>query len=451
MHHRPLYHFLPEKNWMNDPNATIYFNGEHHLFYQHNPTDWHWGNLHWGHATSKDLLHWQHQPIAMGPAGWGGELNCYSGCSYIHNGKIELLYTSVGEGSRCQHSGSEQWAATTEDGVHWTQIRDNPVMRIEDCPGKTLTEWRDPFVFQWKGKTYAAVAGVVDGLYGAIHLYTSEDMRHWRYVSQFHRNETPEEVMECPNIVVMGDKVLFIYSVWNVRVLRYFVGTIAQDMTMTVYHKGSVDFGDFFASQISFDENGRPLLWGWLREDPRRGVYTDGPWAGAQAIPREISLNEHNELVLKRLKRFDTLRRGKEEAVLNQFKGRHELKLKSRACEICAEIKGDRVFSLEFLCSADGRERTQVIFNPREGTYYAPMEESSLLDTVDKRPLLGSFPVEATTVIDILVDCSVAEVFVNGRSCMSLRIYPTLDGEGIAFESKDGVEEARLEAYEISL
>ena len=79
MKHRPEYHFLPEKNWMNDPNATIYFKGVHHLFYQYNPTDWHWGNLHYGHATSEDLLHWREEPIAMYPALERGETHCYSG------------------------------------------------------------------------------------------------------------------------------------------------------------------------------------------------------------------------------------------------------------------------------------------------------------------------------------------------------------------------------------
>ena len=146
MKHRPEYHFLPEKNWMNDPNATIYFKGVHHLFYQYNPTDWHWGNLHYGHATSKDLLHWREEPIAMYPALERGETHCYSGCSYINQDQIELFYTSVGKGERCQHSGSQQWVATTKDGVTWKQIEENPVIQMSDSPHIKLTEWRDPFV-----------------------------------------------------------------------------------------------------------------------------------------------------------------------------------------------------------------------------------------------------------------------------------------------------------------
>lgn len=455
MKHRPEYHYLPEKNWMNDPNATIYFEGKHHLFFQYNPTDWHWGNLHWGHATSEDLLHWEHEPVALTPDKARGETDCYSGCSYIHNGKIELFYTSVGKENHCQYDGSQQWVAVTEDGKHWKQIEENPVMRIEPeyNGGKKLTEWRDPFVFRWKGKTYALVAGVVDNKYSAVHIYTSEDMRKWTYVNEFFRNNCAEEVIECPNVVIFGDKVLFIHSYWDIRVLHYYVGTINDAMQLETYHKGEVDYGNFFASQISFDDAGRTFLWGWLREDPRRGIYTDGEWAGVQAIPRVISISEKNELVMQRLPEFDTLRREEEKVQLKDFTGEKVFQTRSGTVEIKAVIKGDGVFAFRLLDSGDGREYTDIIFNPAEGIYYAPIEESSLLKGVDKRPLFGTFPKSENheTVIDILLDNSVAEVFVGDRSTMSLRIYPTLEGQGIRFLAKDKIEEADISVYRIAL
>lgn len=453
MKHRPSYHFLPEKNWMNDPNATIYFKGEHHLFYQYNPTDWHWGNLHYGHAVSKDLLHWEHRPIALYPALDRGETHCYSGCSYINNGQIELLYTSVGQGERCQNSGSQQWAATTEDGVTWKQIPENPVMRNTDAPGKRLTEWRDPFVFRWKGKIYCLVAGIVDEKYGAVHLYTTNDFRSWTYVNEFFRNTCAKEVMECPNLIVYGDKVLFIHSIWDIRVLHWFVGTITEEGKLEVYNQGSVDYGDFFASQISFDEKGRTLMWGWLREDPRRGLYTDGEWSGAQAIPRVISINEENELVQERLPEFETLRRTDEEVQLQNFTGRYEFKTVSGTAEMEGTIQSDDVFSFRFLADSDGQEYTDVIINPREGTYYAPMEDSSLIKSVDKRPILGCFRREkdGSVHVDILIDNSVAEIFINGNSAMTLRIYPQMEGGRMSVETKGLIADAAIHVYEIGL
>ncbi len=453
MKHRPEYHFLPEKNWMNDPNATIYFKGVHHLFYQYNPTDWHWGNLHYGHATSKDLLHWREEPIAMYPALERGETHCYSGCSYINQDQIELFYTSVGKGERCQHSGSQQWVATTKDGVTWKQIEENPVIQMSDSPHIKLTEWRDPFVFYWKDEIYALVAGVVNDEYGAVHLYKTKDFRKWTYIREFMRNTCKKEVMECPNLVVFGDKVLFVYSIWDIRVLRWFVGTLDDGMCLHVLNQGSVDYGDFFASQISFDEKGRTLMWGWLREDPRRGLFTDGEWSGVQAIPRVISINEKNELVMERLQEFETLRESEEVVRLKDFSGKKEFVTESFAAEICGTVRSKDVFSVKVLADKEGKEYTEMVFNPREGTYYAPMEESSLLKEVDKRPILGYFEKnnEGKVDLDILIDCSVVEIFVNGTSCMTLRVYPTLEGNKISIETKGNICEAELAVYRIGL
>jgi beta-fructofuranosidase len=89
---RPSYHFLPEKNWMNDPNGPIHINGDYHLFYQYNPNGDEWGSIHWGHAKSKDLIHWEQMPIALHPSPERGEDHCFSGCSVIQDGRPVIIY-----------------------------------------------------------------------------------------------------------------------------------------------------------------------------------------------------------------------------------------------------------------------------------------------------------------------------------------------------------------------
>jgi len=91
--YRPIYHFMPEKNWMNDPNGPIYYKGEYHLFYQYNPNDYKWGDIHWGHAKSKDLINWEHLPIALHPSKEFDEHHCFSGCAAVNDeGSCYLLY-----------------------------------------------------------------------------------------------------------------------------------------------------------------------------------------------------------------------------------------------------------------------------------------------------------------------------------------------------------------------
>ena len=118
---RPIYHFLPPAQWMNDPNAPIYHGGWYHLFYQFNPYGDEWGNMHWGHARSRDLVHWEHLPIALAPSYEAGEEHVFSGCAAVNGqGEPLLLYTSVKAGTRDQRAPNEQSAARPLDAAWLT-------------------------------------------------------------------------------------------------------------------------------------------------------------------------------------------------------------------------------------------------------------------------------------------------------------------------------------------
>lgn len=453
MQHRPKYHFMPEKNWMNDPNGPIFHNGLHHLFYQYNPVDWHWGNLHWGHATSRDLVHWEHQPIALYPARQRGETNCYSGSSYINNGKIELIYTSVGAGERRQIDGSEQWVAVTKDGVVWKQIDENPILTLEDHGGKQLTQWRDPFLFEYQGHMYLLIAGISDGKRGAVHIYTGEDYRHWTYLGEFFSNSTPTKIIECPNVAVFGEKLLFLYSVWNQREVRYHIGTMDEQYRFISESSGRIDYGEFFASQISFDDKGRTYLWGWLREFPRNLMYTDGAWAGVQAFPRLISLNNKQELEIRPLPELDKLRRASETVRLQQFTGCHVFAMESNTVEILAKVRTGDPFRIRVLATENLEEYTDICIDPEHGTMQIPLRTASLLEEVDHNLLRGQFRrfSDGIVTVDILLDCSVVEVFINDNGCISPRVYPTLDGKQISFICDGVVQDCEIVLYQMEL
>jgi beta-fructofuranosidase len=93
---RPQFHLLPPANWINDPNAPIYWKGSYHMFYQYNPTGAYWGDMHWGHAISTDMIHWKHLPMALSPTAGGPDADgCFTGTSVIQNGRVIVLYTGV--------------------------------------------------------------------------------------------------------------------------------------------------------------------------------------------------------------------------------------------------------------------------------------------------------------------------------------------------------------------
>ena len=128
---RPVYHFRPPANWMNDPNGTIFYKGYYHVFYQHNPYGDQWGHMHWGHTRSMELVYWEHLPIALAPSLDQGEDHCFSGCAWVNpKDELMLFYTSVS--ARENARPHEQWAALPLDDelINWKSMR-QPILTLK--------------------------------------------------------------------------------------------------------------------------------------------------------------------------------------------------------------------------------------------------------------------------------------------------------------------------------
>jgi beta-fructofuranosidase len=175
--HRPLYHFLAPANWMNDPNGPIFWNGTYHLFYQYNPNGPFWGSIHWGHAASIDLVHWEDYPIALAPSPDGPDkAGCWSGCVVNHNGIATALYTSPGPQIVC--------LATTSDSElrNWSKeplpVITGPPKNVKlagfpSITGDMSADMRDPFVWQEGGQWKLLLGSGLPGKGGTALLYES--------------------------------------------------------------------------------------------------------------------------------------------------------------------------------------------------------------------------------------------------------------------------------------
>jgi sucrose-6-phosphate hydrolase SacC (GH32 family) len=299
---RPIYHFLPPANWMNDPNGPIFHNGYFHLFYQHNPYGDDWGNMHWGHTRSQDLVHWEHLPIALGPSVDQGEGHVFSGCARVNAEGIPLLfYTSVKTETDGFRADNEQWAAIPADAdwINWKKHPANPIL-VAATPGgpKFERDWRDPFIFTAADRTFLVLGAEYDNT-AAIPLYEAEDgsLLRWRYQGLLYQEERRQgRFLECPNFTRIpasgpGGRPKWMLIVSPYGVLEYLTGDFdVANLTFTPERHGVLDPGhgdvpNFYASNLVEDEAGNCILLGWVR-----GFQAGHGWNGCLALPRRLTV-----------------------------------------------------------------------------------------------------------------------------------------------------------------
>jgi beta-fructofuranosidase len=450
--HRPRYHFVPPAHWMNDPNGLIYWKGEYHLFYQHNPNGAFWGTMHWGHAVSRDLVHWWHLPIALVPTPGGPDKDgCFSGCAVDHDGTPALLYTGVSPEVQCLATG-------TDDLLTWRKHPGNPVIAAPP-PDLAVTGFRDPWVWR-EGETWQMLVGSgIEGVGGAILLYQSPDLVHWRYVGPIFvgdRNETGQ-VWECPGLFPLGNRYLLIFSPVPLRQSLYFLGSYANGR-FTPDEGDALDWGGhFYAPQTLLDAQGRRVMFGWLWEGREEAAQREAGWAGVQSLPRVLALRPDGALGIEPLPELGALR------------GRHirfeDLALSSAAA-VLPDVEGDclelivevevgdaREVVLAVRVSPGGEEETRIVYDLAARRLTVDRERSSLSPDVhrDAHGGLLSLARGEPLRLHVFLDRSVVEVYANGWACLTSRIYPSRpDSLGVSLFARGGSARARsVDAWEV--
>ncbi|SCP98924.1 glycoside hydrolase family 32 protein [Anaerobium acetethylicum] len=302
---RQRFHFMAEQGWINDPNGLIFFRGKYHFFYQYNPYDAYWGAMHWGHAVSDDLVHWEYLPVALAPSEHYDdhkEGGCFSGSSIEHDGKLYLLYTGTtnyGEGFV-----QTQCLACSEDGVNFKKYENNPVITAPD--GYEQANFRDPKVWKHEEYFYMVCGAKKDNLAKAL-LYRSKNLKEWEFVNVLAESRGELGYMwECPDFYPMGDKYVLMFSPMGVheRTTVYLVGDMDYETGKFTYNStGEIDWGfDFYAPQSFLDGKGRRIIvswanaWDWMPWWKDWGPSFKEKWCGAFNIPREVVLCEDNTL-----------------------------------------------------------------------------------------------------------------------------------------------------------
>jgi beta-fructofuranosidase len=438
---RPQYHLLPARNWMNDPNGPIFFRGRYHMFYQYNPQAAVWGNMNWAHATSPDMIHWQHQPIALSPTPSGPDRDgVFSGSAVLDQGTPSVIYTGVAP-------PTSESDATLRDGVHsWQEVQclavaqdDNlrswkkfpePVIAAPPA-GLAVTGFRDPCIWR-EGNLWMLILGSgVRNKGGAILLYSSPDLRHWTYLhtlvegpSTNDKSVNPVdtgEMWECPDFFPLGGKhVLLISTMGRVR---WKVGTYANQR-FTMEKEGVVDWGAYYAAKTMLDATGNRILWGWITETRPDADLIAAGWAGAMSLPRVLSLNSEDELQMNVAPAVEQLR-GAHSGIAHDTPSlaRQKYLETVRLHDLAAELK------LEFRPKAD---EFNLHLQSETGENFVTISCANKSGSRELRVDTVSAPISGTprspVHLHIFLDGSVLEVFANGTTSLTKRIYQNPSG-----------------------
>lgn len=305
--YRPQFHFSPPAGWMNDPNGMVYYAGDYHLFYQHYPDSTVWGPMHWGHAVSKDMVHWENLPIALYPDSLGlifsgSAVVDWNNTAGLQSGNEKTLI-SIFTYSPASGIQSQGIAYSNDKGRTWMKYKNNPVLQNQG-----IADFRDPKVFWYgKGQKWMMTLAVKDH----VELYSSPDLKSWVKESEFGSDAGAHGgVWECPDLfplkVDSGDQTKWVMIV-NINPggpnggsgTQYFVGDFdGHQFTAATKETSWLDFGrDNYAGVTWSDipkEDGRRLFLGWMSNWDYANMVPTIAWRSAMTIPRELSLRNKN-------------------------------------------------------------------------------------------------------------------------------------------------------------
>lgn len=302
--YRPSFHFTPQKGWMNDPNGMVYLNGLYHLFFQYNPDSTIWGPMHWGHAISKDLMHWKELPIALYPDSLG---TIFSGSAVIDTnntagfGRNAMVAIFTQHNAESEKAGSSTFqnqsiAYSLDGGSTWTKYKGNPVIKN---PG--IRDFRDPKVFWYASQhKWIMTLATLDH----ITFYSSPDLKNWQQESTFGKTSGAHGgVWECPDLFSLTYKGKQIWVlIVNVNpggpnggsATQYFTGsfdghTFQSDDSKTKW----LDYGpDEYAGVTWSNTGSRKIFLGWMSNWEYAQVVPTKNWRSAMTLPRELSIEK---------------------------------------------------------------------------------------------------------------------------------------------------------------
>lgn len=438
---RPSFHFVPPVYWMNDPNGLVWWKGEFHAFYQHNPYGPYWGPMHWGHAKTTDFINWTHLPAALepGPAPHDSD-GCFSGCIVTGTGKPLAFYTGVYPECQCLAEGDDTLR-------NWSKSPRNPI--IPSPPeGIDAAGFRDPWIWRAPDGDWRMIVGSgIRGEGGYLPLYRSSDLEEWEYLHAFITGgiDSHGTVWECPGYVQVDGRDVLIFSPEPLGKVVYFLGRVENDRFVKEA-EGELDVGrNFYAPQLVRFPDGRWVVIGWLWEARAGEAQFENRWAGVLSLPRELYLDDEGRLCSRPISELEALR-GRSWETANVLLGEAERSgieapIAGQELELEITAQGPQDSALELAIQSGPEEQTRLSYTWDGGRLHLDRSQSSRDGRADRSNVAGVLPLDPgeSLRLRIFVDRSVLEIYANGCLCLTSRIYPTVTTPGaLSLEAVSG-------------
>lgn len=446
--HRPQIHFSPKAHWINDPNGMVYYKGAYHLFYQYYPDSSVWGPMHWGHASSKDLVHWMEQPIALFP----DSLGCiFSGSAVFDehntsglgkNGQAPLVAIFTHHSFEIEKSGKNNFqnqsiAYSNDEGKTWIKYAGNPVL-----PNPGITDFRDPKVMWYEPqKKWIMTLATKD----RITFYSSPNLKNWTRESEFGQDLGAHGgVWECPDLFTLD------HNGKNIWVLIVNIGSGGPNKgSATQYFLGDFDGNKFTASDtatkwidygpddyagITWSNTGnRKIFLGWMTNWLYANKVPTEKWRGAMTLPRELQLKTAGEDILiasepvKELTAIET-----KPYVLEKISFTKELNISEKSretrfpCRLSLNL--DTINDFSIILSNEPGDELVIGYDKSMNQYYIDRSKSGKVNFQNDfaaRHFAPRFVTTPKANLSLLIDLSSIELFADdGLTVMTETFFP---------------------------
>lgn len=468
---RPLYHHTPAYGWMNDPNGMFYKNGVYHLYFQYNPYGAVWGNMHWGHSTSTDLMHWKFEGCAIVPDAWGA---IFSGsCVVDHEntagfGKeaVVAFYTSA-KSTPWGDIQMQSMAYSLDNGKTFTKYEGNPILTSSE------KDFRDPKVFWYApGKHWVMILAVGQHM----EIYSSVNLKEWKKESEFGAMQGAHGgVWECPDLVeipVEGTREKKWVLICNLNPGGPFGGSAAQYFVGSFDGKKFVnespaqtkwmDWGKDNYATVTWNNapDGRCIALGWMSNWQYANNVPTRQYRSANTLARDLTLyREGQELYLKSTPSSEVKKARGKKVSIPSFKvsEKHEMvnlfEEKQGAYEVEIVIQNAGASKIAFCLLNDKGEKVSMYYDLNRKQFVMDRSESGTVDFSKDFPAVTVAPVnvDKELTLRLFVDRSSIEAFgEDGKFVMTNLVFPSQPYVKMCFEAdKNGYAVKSLNVYKL--